>query len=209
MLSRRETKILATLGPASATPEMMRTLIREGVDGFRINMSHMRAEELDGWVRSVRSTATAEGAPVAVVVDLSGPKLRVGPLPDGRMTLAEKTTLVLAVTCPCHIPKSWRISGRASAFSLMYGNLELEGLGAVGDGFQVRVKVGGLLLQGKGINLPDTDLHLRAVTEKDLEDLAAAVKAQVGLRWRYRLSSAPKTCRRPAGRPWKPAPARG
>jgi len=83
MLSRRETKILATLGPASATPEMMRTLIREGVDGFRINMSHMRAEELDGWVRLARSAAAAEDAPVAVVVDLGGPKLRVGPADAG------------------------------------------------------------------------------------------------------------------------------
>ena len=72
MLSRRETKILATLGTASATPDMMRTLIREGVDGFRINMSHMRAEELDGWVRLARSAAAAEGAPVAVAVFFAG-----------------------------------------------------------------------------------------------------------------------------------------
>ena len=179
MLSRRETKILATLGPASATPDMMRTLIREGVNGFRINMSHMRAEELDGWVRSARAAAAAEDAPVAVVVDLGGPKLRVGPLPDGRLTLAEKAVLILGRDLPVSHPEILADIRPGQRILLDDGNLELEGLGAVGDGFQVRVKVGGLLLQGKGINLPDTDLRLRAVTEKDLIDLAAAVKAQV------------------------------
>ncbi|MFA5343330.1 MAG: pyruvate kinase [Kiritimatiellia bacterium] len=179
MLSRREAKILATLGTASATPDVMRTLIRAGVDGFRINMSHMRAEELAGWVHLARAAAAAEGAPVAVAVDLGGPKLRVGALPDGRLTLTEKEVLILGRDLPVSHPEILADIRPGQRILLDDGNLELEGLGAVGAGFQVRVKVGGLLLQGKGVNLPDTDLRLPAVTEKDLADLAAAVKAQV------------------------------
>ncbi len=179
MLSRRETKILATLGTASATPDTMRTMIREGVDGFRINMSHMHAEELDAWVRGARAAAAAEGASVAVVVDLGGPKLRVGSLPGGKMTLTDKAVLVLGRDLPVSHPEILEDIRPGQRILLDDGNLELEGLGADGGGFQVRVKVGGLLLQGKGINLPDTDLRLPAVTEKDLLDLAAAVKAQV------------------------------
>ncbi len=179
MSTRRETKILATLGTASATPEMMRALIREGVDGFRINMSHMRAEELDGWVCLARSAAAAEGAAVAVVVDLGGPKLRVNQLPGGRLNLAEKSVLILGRDLPVSHPEILADIRPGQRILLDDGNLELEGLGAVSDGFQVRVRVGGVLLQGKGINLPDTDLRLPAVTAKDLVDLAAAVKAQV------------------------------
>lgn len=179
MLARRETKILATIGTASATPETMRTLIREGADGFRINMSHMHAEELDGWVRAARSAAAAEGAPLAVVVDLGGPKIRVGALPDGRITLVEGTKLTLGRELPVSHPEILADIRPGQRILLDDGNLELEGLGAAADGFQVRVKVGGVLLQGKGINLPDTDLRLPAVTEKDLVDLAAAVKAKV------------------------------
>ena len=105
MLSRRETKILATLGTASATPDMMRTLIREGVDGFRINMSHEKAETLAGRVQAVRAAAAAENAAVAVEVDLGGPKIRVGRLPGGQLDLVEGGEPVLGADIPVSHPE--------------------------------------------------------------------------------------------------------
>src|ERR1700744_3186864 len=89
MRRRRKTKILATLGPASSSPEMMKALWLAGVDVFRINMSHTSHDllrELHGRVRKLEEEV---GRPIAILCDLQGPKIRLGTLPGGQITLAE------------------------------------------------------------------------------------------------------------------------
>ena len=83
MRRRRKTKILATLGPASSTPEMIRALFEAGADVFRINMSHNAHNELADKVRIVRELEESVGRPIAILADLQGPKIRLGTLPSG------------------------------------------------------------------------------------------------------------------------------
>lgn len=179
MISKQETKILATLGTASCNPAMIRALIQKGADGFRINMSHEKAENLAGRVQMIRAAAAQEQAAAAIVADLGGPKLRVGLLPGGQLELSEGGEPILGADIPVSHPEILAAIRPGHRILMDDGNLELEVTGAVAHGVKTRVKVGGLLLQGKGVNLPDTELRLPALTEKDLEDLAAAVAAEV------------------------------
>ncbi len=179
MIPKQETKILATLGPVSFSHEMIRALINEGVDGFRINMSHTKAEDLAGHVQAIRAVATREQVPIAVVVDLGGPKIRVGMLAGGQLALAAAAEPVLGAEIPISHPEILADIRPGHRILMDDGKLELEAIAAVDGGFKTRVKFGGLLFQGKGLNLPDTEVRLPALTEKDMQDLAAAVKAEV------------------------------
>ncbi len=179
MNAHQETKILATLGTASFAPAMIRALIRQGADGFRINMSHEKAENLAGRVQAVRAAAAQEKAAVAVAVDLGGPKIRVGRLPGGQLELAEGATPVLGADIPVSHPEILADIRPGHRILMDDGKLELEVVGAAAQGVKTRVKTAGLLLQEKGVNLPDTELRLPALTDKDLADLAAAVRAEV------------------------------
>ena len=179
MISKQETKILATLGPVSFSTEMIRALINKGTDGFRINMSHEKAETFAGHVQAVRAAAALEQAPAAVVVDLGGPKIRVGTLAGGQLDLAAAAEPVLGADIPVSHPEILADIRPGHRILMDDGKLELEVIGHVAGGVKTRVKVGGLLLQGKGVNLPDTEVRLPALTEKDMQDLAAAVKAEV------------------------------
>ncbi|MBU4200502.1 MAG: pyruvate kinase [Kiritimatiellae bacterium] len=178
LIQRQETKILATLGPASFSPEMIRALILKGTDGFRINMSHEKAGDLAARVQAVRSAAAQENAAVAVVVDLGGPKIRVGTLPNGQINLVDGGQPILGADIPVSHPEILTDIRPGHRILMDDGKLELEVLGVVPNGVKTRVRVGGLLLQGKGVNLPDTELRLPALTDKDIEDLAAAVRAE-------------------------------
>ena len=83
MRRRRKTKILATLGPSSSTPELIRALFEAGADAFRINMSHTSHTGLAELHRTVRALDEATGRPISILVDLQGPKIRLGILPGG------------------------------------------------------------------------------------------------------------------------------
>src|ERR1700761_9189913 len=100
MRRHRKTKILATLGPTSNTPQMMRALFDAGVDVFRINMSHTGHDMLAQMVKDLRNLSEQVGRPVGILVDLQGPKIRLGTLPGGSRILKEdeKVRLVLGET---------------------------------------------------------------------------------------------------------------
>src|SRR6185312_3974021 len=89
MRRRRKTKILATLGPASNTPETIRALFQAGADVFRINMSHTSHTLLAELHKTVRALEAEEGRPIGILVDLQGPKIRLGTLPGGSRMLKE------------------------------------------------------------------------------------------------------------------------
>ncbi|HXO20280.1 MAG TPA: pyruvate kinase, partial [Thermoanaerobaculia bacterium] len=184
----RRAKIVATLGPASSDEEVIRELVRAGADIFRCNLSHGTHEEHAERLARVRRVAEREGRHVAVMVDLMGPRYRLGRL-DGEQVLAAGETVRLGGgpaaggegTClPVDDPDFLRHLKDGERVLIDGGRvaLRVEGpaSGAAGAvGVRARVIDGGPVSTGKGINLPDSDLPF-AISAKDLDDVAFAVR---------------------------------
>jgi pyruvate kinase len=179
LLSRKRTKIVATLGPASSTPEVLDQLIAAGVDVFRLNLSHGDAEAHRALHAEVRNAARRADKYVGILADLPGPKIRVGSFEGGAITLetgdeVSVTTLEVLGT-PGVIPSQYRGLARdiSSGDSILLddGNLELEALETSDTEVRCRVVVGGVLKDKKGMNLPGVRVSAPALTDKD-RDLA-------------------------------------
>jgi len=184
----RKAKIVATIGPASESPEMLRKLIKAGVDVFRINMSHGNRDHHAEIIMRAREAASYVGRAVAVMVDLGGPKIRTGKLVGGGpVELVAGTTLRLVTE---------EIDGTAEAVSISYprlpqevragdrilvddGLLELSVESTETDAVVARVLHGGLLHERKGVNFPGVKLSVPSLTDKDHADLIAALDADV------------------------------
>jgi pyruvate kinase len=189
MRRRRKTKILATLGPASSTPQMMKALWEAGVDVFRINMSHTSHDLLRELHGRVRALETEVGRPIAILCDLQGPKIRLGTLPGGQITLTvgQRIKLVRAASSDdpgvLPIPHAEVFAALKQKHGLLIddGKLRLRTFAATPDGAEAFVEVGGVLKDRKGVNLPDTLLPVSAMTDKDRSDLEAALT--LGVDW--------------------------
>jgi pyruvate kinase len=179
------TKFVCTLGPATESPEAIRTLVDAGLNVARVNMSHGSAEDHLEVIDRVRRAAGDADRPVAVLADLAGPKIRVGELESSRV-LEEGQTVSLAPEAEAEddeIPTTWP----SLAAELEVGNrvlmddglLELVFEEREGNRARLRVVRGGELKSRKGINLPEVDLRAPAMTEKDLEDLEVLLEAGV------------------------------
>ena len=174
------TKIVATLGPASESPEMIARLVRAGCDVFRINFSHGDEASRGRTLANVRAVEAELGEPLAAMADLCGPKIRVGPIAGGSMLLADGQELTIqgetVEGCPGRISTTLEELPDAAAprqrILLDDGKIRLEVVAADGGGeFRCRVVRGGVLASGKGVNVPDTRLLLSALTEKDRRDI--------------------------------------
>jgi pyruvate kinase len=185
--SMLRTKIVCTIGPASREPATLEALIHAGMDVARLNMSHGDADFHRENIRRLRQLAEQLGKPVAIQVDLQGPKLRVGAMPPEGVPLVAGETLILT-TEPIiggsgrvpvqyeHLPEAAQPGDR---ILIDDGLLELKVLGVQGSEIQTQVVTGGVLLSNKGLNLPHTLLDIPAITEKDREDLKFALEEQV------------------------------
>jgi pyruvate kinase len=177
----RRTKIVATIGPASREPAVLERLIRAGVDMVRLNFSHGSHQDHLDVIRGVRAIAGRLERSVALLQDLSGPKIRTGKVKDGGVLLADGARV--------RITTDETIVGSAERISTSYdplpgdvspgdrillddGNLELRVLASRGDEVECEVVHGGLLSSNKGMNLPGVRLSTPALTEKDRRDLA-------------------------------------
>lgn len=186
------TKIIATLGPATSSVEMILKLIDAGARVFRINFSHGKFSEYDLLIENIREAEKQSGEFVAILGDISGPKIRVGKIVDGGIELIENTEIIFSKK---EIPNGETLP--RPVFSTTYpafidevvpgqrillddGNIELVCVRKEGDGpaaqLVCRVVSGNLLTSSKGINLPDTDLSLPSMTEKDYVCVEYAVK---------------------------------
>ncbi|MBI1722630.1 MAG: pyruvate kinase, partial [Gemmatimonadetes bacterium] len=181
----RRTKIVATLGPASSTPSVIASLIAAGVDVARINASHGTAEQRAKLIRMVRREAEEAGRPVAVLLDLQGPRIRVGDL-AGPVTLAPGATVVFAPegnAGPGQIPTTYQDLAkdvRAGARILLDdGVLAAEVTAVRGSLVEARVVYGGELRSHKGMNLPGVEVSAPTLTEKDRADAAFAAEHDV------------------------------
>ncbi len=189
MHRNRKVKILATLGPASKTPDMIEKLFVAGVDVFRINMSHTSHEllrELHGYIRVVEAKV---GRPIGILADLQGPKIRIGTFATKDVRINAGDTFIFDTdktpgdakrVCLPH-PEIFAAAKAGDNLLLNDGRLRVEIINAAKEKLTTRVIYGGDLSDRKGVNLPDTVLAIPALTEKDRADLEAA--ATVGVDW--------------------------
>jgi pyruvate kinase len=183
----RRTKIVATIGPASSSPRVLRQLISKGLDVARINFSHGRAEEHVRTIRLIRKIAAEYGKSVAILGDLCGPKIRVGEFESGSIVLREHTTVRITTQTVLGkdglIPSQYKGIVRevrpGDPVLLDDGNLELRVLKKAGDAVEARVVRGGVLKNHKGMNLPKTYLNVSALTAKDRNDVLHCIRAGV------------------------------
>ena len=175
----RKTKIVATLGPSSSTPERIRELFDAGVDVFRLNFSHGTHEDHAGNHRILRALEEETGRPIGILQDLQGPKIRVGTLKGDGFDIETGSTVRFvpdgeegdAQSIPLPHPEIFAAAMPGNTLLIDDGRLRLEVM-QPGDGFiEARVVVGGPLSNRKGVNLPDTLLDLSPLTQKDREDL--------------------------------------
>jgi len=187
-VNMRNTKIVATLGPATTRPDVIEKLIRNGLDVARLNFSHGTREEHRQRVATVREVAKKLGRPVACLQDLSGPKIRTGPLSDPDGVVLEPGSIFTLTTDDVvgtservsttyrDLPKDARSGNR---ILLDDGLIELEVVEVQGGDVRTRVLNGGTLKPKKGINLPGFTLSTPALTDKDREDAKFGVSLDV------------------------------
>ena len=176
------TKIVATIGPASNDVAVLRQLFDRGVDVIRVNSSHGTPELRAQWMDRVREVAVSQGRHIALLVDLQGPRIRVGNLPEPR-TLEDGTVVVFApeaIASGDDIPTTYAALAQDVSPGVLIllddGLLVIETVGVDGDRVRGRVVHGGVLKGKKGINLPGVRVSAPAVTAKDREDVALAVE---------------------------------
>ena len=186
-LQWRRTKIIATLGPASNSAEMIAKLVDAGVDLFRINMSHGDQDTHRKTVKRVRRAAKSTGRHVAILMDLCGPKIRVGKFESGSIPLKNGSTVTVTTRTvtgkPGLIPSQYKSLHKdvkpGERILLDDGNLTLRVLEVKGTEVSCKVVEGGVLSNNKGMNLPNSSLSTTALTAKDRADVRLAIEADV------------------------------
>ena len=175
----RRTKIICTIGPATAAPQRLDALVEAGMDVARLNFSHGSHEFHGQTIKHLREISKKHNKPLALLQDLCGPKIRLGTLPPEGIEVktGEEVTFVLQEEgntidqIPLPIPTLFAMVRVEEAISINDGRVKLIVTGRDADRIRAFVKIGGLLSSHKGVNLPETYLPVTSVTEKDLLDL--------------------------------------
>ncbi len=184
----RRTKIIATIGPASSSPERIRLLLEMGVNVFRLNFSHGTREEHAERIRVIRKAMEAEHRPVGILQDLQGPKIRVGTFREagGAVLRAGKRFRLRASADPGDTqgvaltnPKLLRHLRPGHRILLNDGLISLRVVAIDPSGADTEIVEGGPLTDHKGVNLPDTPIDLPSLSDKDLEDLRHGASLEV------------------------------
>ena len=190
MQRSRKAKIMATLGPASDEREVIATLFRVGADLFRLNFSHGLPEDHRRRVESIRSVEEEEGRPIGILLDLQGPKFRLGTFGEGgavevragepfRLDLDDRPGDARRVTFP-H-PELYPVLVPGTTLLVDDGRLRFT-VSAHGEDYaEMEIVVGGELSDRKGVNVPGVVLPLSAMTDKDRRD--AALGLELGVDW--------------------------
>jgi pyruvate kinase len=184
-----KTKIVATLGPACQEAKILEGMIDAGMNVARINASHSDPDSIRSQVRMVRRAAASRGREIGILLDLKGPKIRVGDIEGGRACLDEGQRFELTTDPVAGNNKRVSISNsevpeavdRGNTVLLDDGALRLKVLGTTDSGVVCRVETGGVLKSHKGVNLPGARLKTSSVTEKDLAGLDLGI--ELGVDW--------------------------
>ncbi|WPB85814.1 pyruvate kinase [Sediminicoccus rosea] len=210
----RRTKIIATLGPASATVEMIEKLFRQGADVFRLNFSHGTHEDHASRIQMIREVERKTGRPIGILADVQGPKLRVGKFAAGRVQLTTGARFRLDLNPTpgdvkrVQLPHPEIINAARIGTTLLLddGKLKLRVVRQVAnDHLETEVVVGGALSDRKGVNVPDVALPIPALTEKDRADLDFVLPLgieYVGLSFVQRPEDVAEAKAIAAGRAW-------
>ena len=185
----RRTKIVATLGPASSDRRVIASLFKAGADVLRINMSHTSHARMRELVAAIRAVESEHGRPIGILVDLQGPKLRIGAFAAGPAILVGGESFALdADPAPgdgrrVQLPHPEIFAAIEPGHTLLLddGKIRLLATEVVGTRILTRVVVGGRLSDRKGVSLPDTTIAFSALADKDRSDLEAALDA--GIDW--------------------------
>jgi pyruvate kinase len=173
----RKTKTICTVGPSSENREVLEQLVITGMDIMRVNFSHATFDEYLNRVNLVKEFNQKHNKDVKVLADLQGPRMRVGVLPDEGMRLEQGQEIWFSTNQEnkdcifINDPYIHEDIEVGHPMFLLNGEIELEILEKQGDKFKSRVLNSGTLFSRKGVNLPDTNLTTRGLTEKDLKDL--------------------------------------
>jgi len=210
---RRRTKIIATLGPASGSPEILTRLFQAGADVFRLNFSHGTHEDHAARFAMIRQLEDRFDRPIGILADVQGPKLRVGRFQGGRVhfqvgqpfrfDLDPTPGDVRRVQLP-H-PEIIAAARIGTMLLLDDGKLRLRVVRVREDHLETEVVVGGPLSDRKGVNVPDLALPIPALTPKDREDLAFALERgieYVGLSFVQRPEDVAEAREIAGGRAW-------
>ena len=180
------TKIIATIGPSSSDYEILREMVIKGVDVVRLNFSHGSHKDHKKVISNVREISDELGVPITILQDLQGPKIRVGKLEKEQIVLKDGNNLSIT---------SKNITGNQHSICIdnnVIGDIKIGEKILIDDG-KIELKVvtkedkkleativrGGILLERKGVNLPESDIKLSSVTQKDIEDLMFGLKNDV------------------------------
>ena len=186
-LPRHKTKVVATIGPASDSPDVLEAMIRAGMNVARINFSHGEFSRHALVIKKIRAASQASGQPVAIMADLSGPKMRIGNLATepiqvktgDRLTLTTEDVVGTQERVSVSFKRLPQVVKPGGNLSLNDGYIQLEVTEVHGNEVSCIVKVGGELRSRKGLNVPGTDLGISAFTERDRECLKFALEQGV------------------------------
>ncbi len=179
----KRTKILATLGPATNSPEKVAELIAAGVNGFRCNFSHGSYEERLEQLKWIREASAKRGRPVAILQDLQGPKIRLGALKDNHFDVKKGDEIIIDHAVEEHdgsnvLPVQYNLADKVKVDEPVYlfdGKVKTTMVERVSDtAIKLRVENDGYLMSKKGLNLPDTDFGGDILTPKDMADIEFA-----------------------------------
>ncbi|MBI2338390.1 pyruvate kinase [Candidatus Daviesbacteria bacterium] len=175
----KRTKIVATIGPASSSPGIIKALIRAGLNVARLNFSHGTHEEKKEQIQNIKRISKELNRPVAIMVDLQGPKLRLGAL-DGTRKIKKGDTISLSINpLKSEIPMQFDLSPYVSKDERIFlndGSVELKIVKISGKTIQARAQNDGTISSNKGVNIPDTIIKNNSFTKKDKKDLEFILK---------------------------------
>ena len=185
----RRTKIVCTIGPASSSDGMLERLIRAGMNVARLNFSHGDYASHRRVIRKLRQLERKLHKPVAILQDLPGPKIRIGPIAGDRVrlqtrhlyTLTSRKILGTELAVSVSFPGLTRAVRKGDPILLGDGEIELEALQVSTDEIKCRIIVGGILGSHKGIHFPRSSLNIRALTRDDKKDLAFGIANKVDM----------------------------
>jgi pyruvate kinase len=189
MRRQRRTKLVATLGPASSSRAVVGRLFEAGADVFRINMSHTTHDKMRELVATIRAVEAERNRPIGILVDLQGPKLRLGSFKNDSAEIDAGQDFILDTdpapgdSTRAHLPHPEIFAAIKPGDTLLIddGKLRLTVTEAEPQRIVARVKVGGKVSNRKGVSLPETVVPVAALAPKDLADLEAALHA--GIDW--------------------------
>jgi pyruvate kinase len=189
MHMKKRTKIVCTIGPACMDKSVIREMVRQGMNVARLNFSHGTHADHEMMIHRIRQVEKETHEPIAIMQDLQGPKIRIGMMPDDGVDLAQGKAVVFDTSLkkyagdaiPLDYPELHQFMKKGERIFIADGKIEARVTRVQGTKIEAKMAVAGRIFSHKGINVPDTTLGVRALTEKDQLDLRFGVAHDVDL----------------------------